>query len=1421
MPPAFRGLGTAQALLLLLAILPVPANAQPAAPTGLDATPGDASATLTWTNPSDSTITGYSYSFATSAAALASASWNAISGSGATTTSHTVPGLANGTRYHFRLRATNADGDGSAAQATIQLAATPGAAVALGDATLRGVVESALGKSAGAALTQLDMAKLRSLGGSGVADLTGMEHAVNLGHLNLQRGTISDISALGSLTSLTSLSLLSNAISDVSALGALTSLTSLNLGYNAASDLSPLGTLTALTRLVIHDNGISDISPLGALTSLTWLTLSSNDISDVSALGALTSLTSLNLGANDISDVSALGTLTSLTRLILYHNTISDVSALGALTSLTDLSLFGNTISDVSALGTLASLEWLSLSTNAISDVSALGALTSLTSLWLSQNAISDISGLGTLTSLTRLYLSDNDISDISALGTLSSLRELYLSRNAIADISALDKLTSLTDLWLLGNPLDARSLCDHIPALQARGVVVLFDAPVSDPCGTPPAPDMAAAAREDGRVALRWTPTAGSSYELRHARVDAELGDWTAVVDEDAAAGSHMVEGLAGGFVYAFELRAVTIEPGPAAREEVTLPASPRAEARIESPGLAAGVAKALGKAAAGTFTRGELATVTTLDLSRTGSGASPSTHVAAAGAAVANLAGVELLVNLRRLNLDGNAVRDLAPLLALRHLEWVSVRGQALTSDSVYSHIPALQARGVEVLFDAPVIVAIADAGLRGSVERTLGKSGGATLTQGDLLGLRTLDATGAGVADLSGIEMAVHLDSLDLSDNELADVSALSGLAELRTLLLGGNVLADISPLSNLAGLRALILSDNELEDVSALSGLVALEELWLADNRLADLTPLAGLTSLRYLHLGGNLLTSLAPVLGLRSLAWLDAADNRVAEVRPDGAPLQRLRLDDNLIRNVAALANSRLGEGDMVGLRGNPLSAASIATHVPALRERGVAVLAGRPVPLFPSAANAGRVGFVRVLNRSNEAGEVFISAVDDAGERFGPVRLAINAKAAAHFDSGDLESGNAIGLREGVGAPSVAGNWRLELLSTLDIAVLAYIRTSDGFLTAVHDTLPRANGSRTLHASFFNPGRNRAQRSVLRLLNPGTVDEPVSVWGVDDSGAGKLATGLTVPSGGALTVEAAELERPRRDERWRGLGRGQGKWRLRVSARWPVEAASLLESPSGHLANLSAPPRAEADGTWRLPLFPAAGDAAGREGFLRVANRSMWAGEVRVSATDDGGHRVGPVALALDASATAHLNSGDLERGNAAKGLPEGVGAPTRGDWRLALASDLNIQVASYVRHADGFVTDMHSLAPWGAADSAARVVFFHPANNRNQSHQSLLRLINDGAEAAKVVIAGVDDAAEPGGEARVTVPAGEAMTISADQLENGNERLEGALGDGDGNWRLTVTADRPIAVMSLLESPTGHLSNLSGDGGG
>ena len=93
----------------------------------------------------------------------------------------------------------------------------------------------------------------------------------------------------------------------------------------------------------------------------------------------------------------------------------------------------------------------------------------------------------------------------------------------------------------------------------------------------------------------------------------------------------------------------------------------------------------------------------------------------------------------------------------------------------------------------------------------------------------------------------------------------------------------------------------------------------------------------------------------------------------------------------------------------------------------------------------------------------------------------------------------------------------------------------------------------------------------------------------------------------------------------------------------------------------------------------------------------------------------------------------------------------------------------------------------------------------------------SRLRLVNAGEAAAAVRIAGIDDQGmSPGSEVRLTVPAGATRTYTAQELESGAEGLEGALGDGAGRWRLTVTSDVPLQAMSLLSSSAGHLTNLS-----
>ena len=501
----------------------------------------------------------------------------------------------------------------------------------------------------------------------------------------------------------------------------------------------------------------------------------------------------------------------------------------------------------------------------------------------------------------------------------------------------------------------------------------------------------------------------------------------------------------------------------------------------------------------------------------------------------------------------------------------------------------------------------------------------------------------------------------------------------------------------------------------------------------------------------------------------------------------------------------------------------PASPQPAAAHT--LSDRGGVARAALPasaatepyrIPVFAAASDPRRQGFARIINRSDEAGTVRIDAFDDAGERYGPLTLDVGAGESVHFNSSDLENGNpAKGLSGGVGAGT--GAWRLEMATPLDLEVLGYMRTRDGFLTAMHDLAPHtAAGHRV---AFFNPGGNASQVSRLRLINPGAEAVEVTIEGIDGNGDSPgTAVRLSLPARASRTLTARQLESGEGEGLSGALGDGAGKWRLLVHSEQPLRVMSLLSSPTGHLTNLStAPDNAElgedgATTTHDVPLFPSTTDPR-RQGFARIINRSDEAGTVRIDAFDDTGERYGPLTLDVGAGESVHFNSSDLEDGNPAKGWADGVGTGT-GDWRLTLGSRLDLRVLSYIRTHDGFLTAMHDLAPHTAAGH--RVAFFNPGGNASQV--SRLRLINPGAEAVEVTIEGIDGNGDsPGTAVRLSLPARASRTLTARQLESGEgEGLSGALGDGAGKWRLLVHSPQPLRVMSLLSSPTGHLTNLS-----
>ena len=282
--------------------------------------------------------------------------------------------------------------------------------------------------------------------------------------------------------------------------------------------------------------------------------------------------------------------------------------------------------------------------------------------------------------------------------------------------------------------------------------------------------------------------------------------------------------------------------------------------------------------------------------------------TKLEAPNANIRDLTGLEYATNLTALFLEGNSISDISPLAGLNNLTQLHLWDNAISDISPLAGLTNLTWL---VLADN----AISDIS-----------------PLAELTNLTELYLGGNSISDTSPVEGLTQLTRLDLDSNAISDISAVAGLTNLTALFLEGNSISDISPLAGLNNLTQLYLWDNAISDISPLANLTSLEDLQLGVNAISDISPLANLTSLENLSLWNNSISDILPLARLNNLRWLHLERNAISDISP-------------------LIANTGLGNGDVVDVGENPLNYASINTHIPALRSRGVEV---RAVNLKPA-----------------------------------------------------------------------------------------------------------------------------------------------------------------------------------------------------------------------------------------------------------------------------------------------------------------------------------------------------------------------------------------------------------------------------------------------------------------------------------
>ena len=765
-------------------------------------------------------------------------------------------------------------------------------------------------------ITIQDMEALTSLEARslGISSLKGLEHATNLTLLDLRYNRIWDLSPLRGLTNLTKLRLAGNAISDISALSGLTNLTNLMLGNNLPGggnvilDISPLRGLTNLTWLMIVHNHITDVSPLSGLTNLTSLNLEENKITDVSGLSSLTNLTSLFLGYNRIRDISPLAGLTALEDLTLDHNPIANIDPIKRLIPNLALFTFEGTALTADDIDWIGEQDFSFTSTYdeirggfdvEISPAAEIpdedlrtllaglegtdGAptqkfISTLTELDLSGLNINNFTGLESAINLTKLTITDANMTSkrlsklANVLRFLPDLRQLDLGGNKISNIASLASLTQLTSLNLRGNEITDVSSLSSLSDLTSLS---LSENRVANIDGLGALTKLKSLDLYGNQKVADISPLAGLTNltDLILSR--------NRIVDVSPLAGLTKLQTLT-----LDQNRIADFEPISSLRENLNHYRGGNQNAdpivKFRDNNLRRAVLEALGKDpnSADPIKVSEMATLTTLT---------------AQGASISDLTGIQHAVNLKTLDLSGNALDDddMDRLTRLTQLETLILTG----NDDITSARPFRKLRNLTRL-DLPQglsdpTVDIPDSGLRTAILRALGKSESSEteITASDLNGLEKLEARGFGIRDLTGLEYAENLRQLYLNNNQISNLSPISGLQRLRRLSLNKNNVSDVSGLSGLTTLQWLRLNDNRISTVAPLETLVNLKTLELSNNRFSDARPLGALTGLAHLRLDGNPIdvdTVPEELKGLIDMPGVQATVFQQLDVNRDGA-----------------------------------------------------------------------------------------------------------------------------------------------------------------------------------------------------------------------------------------------------------------------------------------------------------------------------------------------------------------------------------------------------------------------------------------------------------------------------------------------------------------------------------------------------
>lgn len=716
------------------------------------------------------------------------------------------------------------------------------AGISFQDANFEKLMRFAIGKAEGVILKD-DLIGLTSLeihnSYGDITSLKGLEHAVNLENLTIEKISLTDLSALKDLNKLTSVKLVSLPVSNIDVLLSLPQLEKVEAGY---LDLD-LGTSSVLENLVSKGVTVESLEEDSSFlltayritessAQISWGMYNSDTVEEYKLyvngklektldggvyeyyLSGLDDTKAYEVKVEALKGGNVLASqvhsFTTLSAPQGKKAAISDENLLRAIQG--ELGLKRELYkSDLERLTSLAAPNMDIKSLKGLEDA------VNLDHLVIYGNQIQDLTPLAGLKKLIILDIGDNPISDTTVLRNLNNVANLDLSYTDIKDFTFLKDLEKLQVVYLYGNlqiEEHAPSL-EVIEALQAKGVEVYLD--IQENVNLDIYPTFV----NESRIGLEWgywtEDEEDYSYPDKYVFIfdgkEEELsGDTT----------SKIIENLKPDTTYSFKVKAYENGKliGRAALDVTTKKPPSGKVIHFKDKNLEKAIKEALGLVR--DVQESDMLDVTSLYLG---------------AASIKNLSGIEKAVNLESLSLWGNEISDLTPLSSL-----VKLTELDLDDNPISSLKPLASLKNLIGLF-----------------------------------------LSNRNVKDYSPLNQLVNLNYLFLSSNGMTAIPNLSSLTKLEFLVLDNNNLSDLKGIEGLRNLLLLDVSYNPLSDLSALSS-ISLYALNASYTEITDLKWAKSLGALQSLSIDGNRIEDLGPLVHLKNLIELSANELPITDIR---------------------------------------------------------------------------------------------------------------------------------------------------------------------------------------------------------------------------------------------------------------------------------------------------------------------------------------------------------------------------------------------------------------------------------------------------------------------------------------------------------------------------------------------------------